>query len=170
MKFFHVSPELTKTSHKLMYRFRWVRSWCLMGCRDLSSGVSNVFMGLGNRQPASQWRPRRISTVHVWRMFSTSQAASLATAVQTAGPERRWGAEGRVRERRRRPGGSSGESGELGKGQTGWGSQECGNCPGKHVRNALKMDIILQPDRLRERAACVNMCVCVCASVDGNMC
>lgn len=91
MKFFHVSPELTKTSRKWMYRFHWVRSRCLMECRDLSSGVSNVFTGLGNRQPASQWRPRRISAVHVWRMFSTSRAASLATAVQTAGPGRRRG-------------------------------------------------------------------------------
>lgn len=34
--------------------FLWVRSCCSVGRLDVSSGGSNVFMGLGNRQPVTQ--------------------------------------------------------------------------------------------------------------------
>lgn len=85
-----------------MYHFQWMWSGSLMRPRDVNGFVSDVFMLLGNRQPVSQQWPSRISIVlHVWRMFSTSRAASLAAAVQTTGPVR-WGV--RVGRRRLRGG------------------------------------------------------------------
>lgn len=59
--------------------------------------------------------PSQPAVLHVWRMFSTSRAASLAAAVQTAGPGRRRGGGGRAEEGGRRLRGAAGRVAGLAK-------------------------------------------------------
>ena len=167
--FFYVSPELTKKSHKFIYCFRWVWSWCLMEGRDLSGGVSNVFMGLGNRQAASQWRPRRISAVHVWRMFSTRRAACLATAVQTAGPGRRWGGEGRGEKEEGGLGEAARRAVSLAEVRQAEAVRSVGTVP-ESMCKMLWNWISSYSQTARGRGLCVCMCQCVCVPLWMVMC
>lgn len=110
------------TINNQMHYFQWVRSRSLMGCRDVSCGGQNVFMGLRNRQavtqPASGGQEGSVQSSMCGGCFPQDEqpAWPQLSKPQALGEDGKEGGRARKEE-----GGSGGqrEGGGLGKGQTG---------------------------------------------------